>query len=135
MSRSEHGAAPGASNPRADINGRGTASTAVSVPSGCDFCGASRAQWRYPCRSFAPTVNGLSWLRLAMRGAWYACATCHRLVERAQWAQLQRRCLTRYRRAHGPSTAVEAAAMAEQLAITWGGFRANRTGPAEAVTR
>ncbi|TGA89423.1 hypothetical protein [Streptomyces sp. MZ04] len=118
------------------ISGRGTASLTSTVTDdadggqGCDFCNLPGAQWRYPCRSFARTVNGNDRIHVAMLGDWYACSTCHQMVSRNEWGRLRHRTLKRYERAFGTNSATVTAAMTDQLNVIWLAFRAHRTGAA-----
>jgi hypothetical protein len=84
----------------------------------CDFCAATPAAWRYPVgrqRLGAVLVGEL--LVIVPGGDWYACPTCHLLVEAGGWSALSRR----------------AGLPADQGAALWASFRERRDGPAVAL--
>jgi hypothetical protein len=80
----------------------------------CDFCATAPAAWRYPVdRLRLATVLLGELLVVVPGGDWYACPTCHHLVEADGWSALSRR----------------ARLPADQGAALWASFRARRTGP------
>jgi hypothetical protein len=86
---------------------------ATQRPRTCDFCATAPAAWRYPTRrgQLTPILGGDA-LVIVPGGDWYACPTCHHLVQAGQWQALSAK-------AHLP---------AGQGAALWAAFRAARTG-------
>lgn len=88
----------------------------------CDFCGAKRPRWTYPCQSFQalelPNNTGMG-----MIADWAACHICYELIEHDQWDLLANRSAD-----NAPFDMWAATQLA--VRILHQQFKAHRTGPA-----
>jgi hypothetical protein len=57
----------------------------------CDFCSMPSVSWQYPARSF-DAMRGVC----RSIGGWYACETCHDLIEGENWTTLADRCVEHF---------------------------------------
>lgn len=96
----------------------------------CDFCGAPRPVWCYPCRDFARTVELVGGVAVNYIGSWWACEACHVLIEANAWAALADRTMA----AQPAETRRTLAAVWQILRSDVAGLHAmfarHRTGPA-----